>query len=303
MLLDKEALQKILDIIKKRHNLFAYKIGLREQLSDDDIRDLVKEYGAEGLHQIQKFMSDAYYAGYIRSKDFKTTPHTIVSHETFANASKPVLNDLQKYSIEHSNEVLNGYIQGLSSQAATAMTQLVQSYNNAYKNQLMTKVGVPMSIINEQANRSVGELATAMKDVAGQVSRDWGRVSRTETTNAINIGMTDRIVKQNSDRNPNEILVMKRVVNDAALCKHCFRLHLMPDGVTPRVYTLEEVLGNGTNIGRKANDWEMTIGAVHPNCRCSLIYLPEGYWFSPTGEMTFVGTDKAKQAYDNQRLI
>jgi len=76
-------------------------------------------------------------------------------------------------------------------------------------------------------------------------------------------------------------------------CPHCRRLHLESDGVTPKIYRLSDVLANGTNVGKKADDWQMVINVVHPNCRCQLVQLPKGYFFNKLGKLEFVGEKEA----------
>lgn len=51
-------------------------------------------------------------------------------------------------------------------------------------------------------------------------------------------------------------------------CRHCIRLYLTAGiGSEPKLFTAEELIGNGTNIGRRVADWKPTIiTAVHPFC-------------------------------------
>jgi hypothetical protein len=95
--------------------------------------------------------------------------------------------------------------------------------------------------------------------------------------------------------------VFKRPRPDA--CKFCKLLYIRPDGVTPRVFKLSDLLANGTNVGRRAGrptrsgrsrtEWKATIGAVHPFCQCELHVLPDGMGFNAKGQMTYVGLNKS----------
>ena len=54
-------------------------------------------------------------------------------------------------------------------------------------------------------------------------------------------------------------------------CRHCIRLYLTGGiGSEPRLFSYRELLDNGTNIGRKADNWLPVLGTVHPYCRCDL---------------------------------
>jgi hypothetical protein len=83
-------------------------------------------------------------------------------------------------------------------------------------------------------------------------------------------------------------------------CAQCKYLYLMPDGVTPRLFKLSEMISNGTNVGRKPHptkggkvvpggrvDGQETLkavaGLVHPWCACMGPYTATGYerWITP----------------------
>jgi len=216
MLLSKEQVEEIVDVIRRRHNIFVAKTIGPELLSTQELTELKKEYGEDAVRQIEDFVKDGYYVGYMRNKDLGSV--TDVSHDEFVHEAKPSLNSLEEYSIEHSKEVVEAYVQKLSQGAQTNMEALIREYNKRYKDYLMTNVGLPMAVLADERNQSVGDLLIAMRDLTGDMARDWERVARTETTNVINTGMTDKIIKMNPGTKAEEIYVFKRVVNDAALC-------------------------------------------------------------------------------------
>ena len=56
-------------------------------------------------------------------------------------------------------------------------------------------------------------------------------------------------------------------------CRFCIRFYTT-DGVKPRIFRLEALAANGSNVGRKAADWRPVLGSTHPNCRCVLYPAP-----------------------------
>jgi len=78
-------------------------------------------------------------------------------------------------------------------------------------------------------------------------------------------------------------------------CPHCRRLYLKPDG-TPKVFSMKQLLSNGTNYGRKTADWKPVVGATHPNCRCHNNMLPDGFGFDKNGDMEFKNADYKHKA-------
>lgn len=293
MLLDKSKIKQILDIIKKRHNLFVVKVLGRDLLSDAEISELKEEFGEDAINQVKDLIASGYYAGYMRNSDHGTVDKTSLAQ--FENEKKPLLSDYEQYSVEHAKEVVNSYVQKLSQNTRTNFEQLIREYNKIYKDKMMTQKVLPLVIQAQEEQKSVGQLILDMRDLTGDMTRDWERIAKTEITNVLNAGMVDKIAKQNPDKSPRETYVFKRIINDSHTCPVCRRLHLMPDGVTPRVYRLSDVMSNGTNIGKKSSEWDMVIGAVHPNCRCTLSYLSDGYHFDEHGKMVYVGEKESKE--------
>jgi len=293
MVLTRLQIERILDILKKRHNLFVVKTIGTELLSEQELKELKDEYGEDALRQVEDFVKDGYWAGYLRNKDLGSV--TEDSHEEFKVQPKPAMNDYMEYSVDHGKEVVEEYVQKLSAQAQANFRGIINEYNKRYKDYLMTNTALPIAIKMSEEGKTVSEMVTALRDATGDLARDWSRIASTETTNIINTGMTDKIIKINPDKSAKEIFVYKRVINDAALCPYCRKLHLKDDGVTPRVYRLSDVLANGSNIGKKQKDWQMVIGAVHPHCRCQLVQIPSGYYFNKEGKLEFIGEGEANK--------
>ena len=123
----------------------------------------------------------------------------------------------------------------------------------------------------------------------GDWSRDWTRVVQTEAERAAQEGLQDRWVTteaaaaEKEERPVDRIVAYKIPRPDA--CKHCVALHL--EGGFPRLFFLDEMSANGTNVGRKAADWRVTVGPVHPYCACQ---LPKG-WSSGHAAPSVVDAD------------
>jgi hypothetical protein len=112
----------------------------------------------------------------------------------------------------------------------------------------------------------------------------------TEIHNAVEEAKAIVIAHRHPERDPR---VFKRTRPDA--CAFCRLLYLRPDGVTPRVFRLSDLLANGTNVGRRAGrptrsghsrtQWRATLGAAHPFCQCELRVVPDGTGFDARGRL------------------
>lgn len=125
------------------------------------------------------------------------------------------------------------------------------------------------------------ELASEIGHATGDWSRDMQRVAATENQFAMQEGYARELAQ---GRDPAEVRVFKRPSPDA--CPDCVRLHLTAgQGSAPRVFKLEELMANGTNVGRKRAAWKPTVGPVHPWCACEMNELPAGWGFDEEGTM------------------
>lgn len=77
-------------------------------------------------------------------------------------------------------------------------------------------------------------------------------------------------------------------------CVSCIRVYLTAGfGSEPKSFKISDIRANGTNIGKKSKDWLATIGPVHPNCRCTVNEIPEGYKWDPLTR-SYLKPDKSK---------
>ncbi len=117
------------------------------------------------------------------------------------------------------------------------------------------------------------QLSTEIHNVFRQEdpTRDWHRVAVSETRYSQNLGTLQSLQEDGVE----EIYYL--VQPDA--CRHCKALYLEPDGITPKIFKLKEIMGiiaetGGMNVDRKASKigdikegW-MPGALVHPWCRC-----------------------------------
>lgn len=120
--------------------------------------------------------------------------------------------------------------------------------------------------------KSISEIVSGIGHRTGDWSKDLGRIVDTEMNNIFQRGRAVQIAEQNKGKDP---LVYKDVYEGA--CRHCIHLYLT-DGLVsqPRIFKLSELIANGTNIGRKVDQWKPTLDGCHPFCRCCLRSLEEG---------------------------
>lgn len=157
-------------------------------------------------------------------------------------------------------------------------------------------------VASRMAVKDIGE---RMRVITKDGQRDWMRLAHTEVHNFVEEAKAVALLKTGHG----DMLVYKQPRPDA--CPYCKLLYLRPDG-TPRIFTLQDMMANGVNVGRKAGrptltgkhktGWKATLGAVHPWCRCALRYLPDGHGFGPKGKIVpvakaFIEIETIDRAY------
>lgn len=129
-----------------------------------------------------------------------------------------------------------------------------------------------------EQHRDADWLASELKHATGDWARNWGRIARTELQGAYVEGVVIDAIRQEGAG-----ARIARIPEPGA-CEHCRRVFLDEQG-RPRIFTAEELVNNGTNVGRKAADWRATTWPVHPNCACDVQVVPPGMEFDAKGRL------------------
>ena len=156
--------------------------------------------------------------------------------------------------------------------------------------------GLPDEFFESQFRSTIKRVVSDIGHATGDWARDIQRIAQTETHTAVQEGMKESWEEQEEQaaaaaaRSPDRLKAYK--LPRPGACPHCIRLHL--DGDHPRVFYLDELAGNGTNVGRRAADWRAVIGSTHPWCSCaiarvpSVLSMPQG-WQSGEAAPTVIG--------------
>ena len=121
--------------------------------------------------------------------------------------------------------------------------------------------------------QSVAQLAGELGKLTEQWNRDMGRIADYVLHEAFNEGRVSQIARGSG-----------KVYFDVypGACKHCIRLYLSAGvGSEPIIFSVADIRMNGSNAGRKQNEWKATIGPVHPWCRCTATEVPNGMIWDP----------------------
>lgn len=128
------------------------------------------------------------------------------------------------------------------------------------------------------------ELEEALGTVLDRTGDAVERIVDSEATAARNLAGIDAIGALNAASGVDDPVVFFVIVRDGKACDECVDLHLLDDGVTPKLWYLSEC---EKSYHKRGSGRPSTMGE-HPRCRCSMTTMMPGYGFSESGLVRFV---------------
>lgn len=204
------------------------------------------------------------------------------------NVPETVRNRTIKYLMDSGKNYANSVSQKLKNDIHSIIGG--EAHFNQKANQIL--------LSGTKSGSSVDEMAEKLAKAFGRFSQNWEMFVRTELSHAQNLGAVDSILSNNKEKSIEEIIVYKQTANDGRMCKHCKRFwHWENNFKIPKVYRMSELAVNNTS--RNLDESKASIAPQHPQCRCLLLQLPNGYGFKEDGAMAFLGEHYSE--YNRQR--
>jgi hypothetical protein len=280
MLITAEQLQEIRQIIADHHEALIVDVLGPEAVTPEQLKRLVDGglVGPQGAVQVDNAM-DAYVFGQLLAlAEQKKSAHWTLQQLHAHLRKEPVpLTQGELHALTLARERAGQYIRGLGNTVSTDTGVLLIEADAQLRNRMRAEVRsqVEQNVARRETARQLrSNLGWATQDW----TRDWDRIARTEQQAALREGQADAYRKKYGS----DVLVARTPQPDA--CQHCKRLHLGPDG-QPRIFPLSVLTQHGTNVGRKAADWQAVVGPIHSNCACTTVRVPAGWGFDEFGDL------------------
>lgn len=182
-------------------------------------------------------------------------------------------NELEEDSLRSFLESARGYIDSLKSNAKTTVADRIDSLarESKIKKQKIDRDDIQI-IIDEEMKKAKAKLRA---------------IAESESTKVRNMGTLMNISRLAANLGDNNPTVFFIVVKDNVTCEECKRLHLMPDGSTPRLWKFSELSQGYHKRGQDAP----SVFGLHPHCRCTLTYLSPGFGFDKNGRLKYHAED------------
>lgn len=267
-------IQQILKIIDKYHVLFAAQHVGFDILTPND-KALLRSYGIDveklkDRSQVEHAFKFGFLSQVLSDKDMKKL--TYPQFEAFLNAGKfiPLTtreNDALTALKQHAYSDITGLGNRIKDNWQTVHIEADQKQRARYEEIIRNEAEQTL-----RDRKSVRDMVSALGHKTEDWSRDFGRISDYVLHSAFDQGRAMAIDREEGG----DALVYKDVYPGA--CRHCIK-HYLTNGIgsQPKIFKLSTLQANGTNVGKKVDEWQPVIGPLHPWCRCTLERVPEGY--------------------------
>lgn len=312
-LLSNKQIKELLDIIKGHFMAFVHNTVSPSEVDPADIIELKRKKIIPQNVSLKNYPRDAYEFGRLveiikDNKKIKSMDYDKFKSYVFSN---PIpLTHSEELAVDYASRNAATYITSLRDKTLNNVSQIIQKYNSSIRNQISDlephqqewfrekktidpkkRAAIRDKVVDSIRNRTtVKELTSELYNMFDGQGVDFQRIAYTEKNEALCQGKRDEI-KRFEKHTKKRTRVFKRPAPDA--CPHCKKHYLRDDGVTPKLFWLSELEGNGTNVGRKVADWKPVVGSMHPWCQCTGPYvMPDGFDFDEHGEIKIKKTGK-----------
>lgn len=198
--------------------------------------------------QFQRFLASG---GYI--------PLTDVQRFALAQVKMRAWNDITNLGNRMRNAVTNVVIQTNRQRAAMAQRMIQEKTIKAIE-------------LRQSTRQLASELANASQDW----EVDWQRIANYLMHEAFNTGRAAAIERE---AGPDAEIYFDVYPGACARCRELYLTDPGDPNSEPKIFKLSDVRANGSNIGRKPDQWLPSIEPTHPYCRCTLNWKrPDRAW-------------------------
>ncbi len=291
-------IEELVGIIKFQHVLFGIESIGKDVVSNEDL-DILRKHGVnpdkisiDGL----TYLEQAFHFGRLASAlgNYQTKKIKYQDFKKFVQGGgHRALSDHEKEMLKYIKIQTFQAVKNLGARVTGDAVKMVIS-EDAKARAKYVKILQDELAEGVRYRKTVAEITRELGKKTGDWTRDLGRLVETEYHNAYEEGRA----AEYREKNGTDVLVYKDVY--AGACKHCIKAYLTSGiGSPPKIFKLSELAVNGTNVGKKSDDWLPVIGALHPHCRCTINTFPEGSkWSSETRAFIMDKNYKQRYAYN-----
>lgn len=283
MIFTSKQIEELLKVIGYQTILFGVEFLGKDPLEPDD-EELLDEFDVDlDVIEEKSYVETAYKFG-ILSKAIGDTESKNMKYNDFKGWIQKggyiPLTEQEQSTVSYLKRKSFSHLKNLGHKIGSDVQNILLDQEN--KQRLKTQKLIRRELVSAVRDRKTfQEIMLNLGHKTDDWQRDWGRIVETELNSAYQEGRADDIQKNSESDDP---LVFKHVRNTA--CRHCIQLYLTEGlGSKPKLFKLSVLRENGSNIGRKQQDWKAVVESTHPWCYCELDEASEGYEWDKNKKM------------------
>ena len=276
-----DIIDEITEILDFHFASLVWKIFGRNMLSKKD-KEILKKHGfdtkklQENIPPYWQNWMFGLLSGKLKDLDTKKiTYDNFLKYLQKLQFQPPTPTEIEMYNIACQRTY--GYLKGLGDKTKKDVTSYITEaeLNERMRIEGVIKEEIKSGIVNRStAKKIASNIATSLNSW----DRDWNRIVETEYQAVFNMGRMQSFMREEGKNT--------RFYFDVypGACQECIRLYLTSGiGSQPRIFTYDELIANGSNIGKKRKDWKASISGIHPFCRCTINkYIDKDVWDKKT---------------------
>lgn len=275
MIFTNQQINEIIEILNQTSWLFIARNINPSLVPKNVLKDLIK-LGFK-TSQVVKYPELAMQFGMLSVylKDSEINKYNFHQLKQALRAKKFIpLSEAEKFALRIVEQRATDNITGLGNKIGSNIRNIIiegdlkqrKNYEKIIKNEALRAV---------KYREGVKNLSSGIGKQTNDWARDLDRISYYIIHDSANSGIAMATVKEYGE----DALVYVRVHDKA--CKHCKRLYLKNEKTwEPKIFKISELFNNGTNIGRKVDEWKSVIPPVHPWCNCWIVRIPKDFKWS-----------------------
>lgn len=266
MLFNNEQIQELLSLVDFRFADLVWKIFGPSHLTSQD-KEKLRKFGVNPSSLVSKI--PPYWANWMfgllsgKLSDYQTRQITykdLLDYLARRQYETPSKREIESYEVACNRTY--GYLKGLGDKMKKDISSYISDgeLQTRMEQERVIREGMKRGILERDTTKLI---ASKISNQLDDWSRDWNRIVETEYQGVFNMGRVQSYMREGDGE---DTLIYFDVFPGS--CRHCIRLYLTGGmGSEPKLFTIKELMGNGTNIGRKVNDWRPTIiTSTHPFC-------------------------------------
>ena len=278
-----EQINSLLDILKNQNLIFIDSQLGPDYLSQDEIHRL-QSFGINPYHFYVPendilqmsfhfgLISDAIQDLEAKKIDFEDL------HNYFKSGNYIPLSKVERYTLDSIKKQALGDIKALEGKIFRDVNNIISAEEKndraAYEKVIQDEI-----LKGKQLRKTSEAIAREIARKTGDWNRNFTRIVEFQSHLAMSEGRAAMI----EEKYGKDALVYCQVYDGA--CQYCINTYLTKGiGSEPRIFKLSKLKDNGTNIGRKVNDYLPIIPPIHPWCRCHIVSVPKGYIWNKEGK-------------------